>query len=446
MMQRENNERKWEVMRTYFLLDLDCFFASVEMARQPALRGLPVCIGGPRDARGIVACPNYEARRYGVRTAMPLRTAARLLPPSAVFLPGNHALYGEYSRNVMGILRDFTPDVEQVSVDEAYMDVTGCLHFWGHNPERMARAVKERIVQRCGLGVSIGIAANKVCAKIAAGVQKPDGLVIVPRGTEREFLAPLPVEVIPGVGVKTLPKLHACALRTVGDAMDRAARTGAAASHSPLDSLCAHIAACAIPSDEPLMVEEQVEKSISRDRTFSEDTDDAEKILATLYSLAERCCKTLRQDGLRASTVTVRIRFSDFTTPQRQSTLAAPTSNEEDIFAAAQRLLTLLLPPTALIRLVGIKVSGLKSLPAGEAGKQVGAAEGEQLSLDLPAGPGGSTRSVLLNGKTPQERTAGLPAERLDALHRRLDGLQSRFGDASIRWGILCAGGEREEE
>jgi DNA polymerase-4 len=139
-----------ENVRTIVLLDIDCFFASVEMALHPELRGKPLCIGGHRGDRGIVACPNYEARAYGVKTAMPLRTASKLLPPDAAFLPGSHRRYGEYSERVMKLLYDFTPDIEQVSIDEAYMDVTGCLHFW----------MKERIWKECGLGVSIGIASN----------------------------------------------------------------------------------------------------------------------------------------------------------------------------------------------------------------------------------------------------------------------------------------------
>ena len=152
-------------MRTIMLLDLDCFFASVEMALHPELRGVPLCVGGLRGERGIVACPNYEARRYGVRTAMPLRTAERLLPPEAQFVRGHHKLYGEYSERVMKILEDFTPDVEQVSVDEAYMDVTGCLHLWGGDPVRMAAAMKERIRNECGLTVSIGVAHARGCAR-----------------------------------------------------------------------------------------------------------------------------------------------------------------------------------------------------------------------------------------------------------------------------------------
>jgi DNA polymerase-4 len=396
-------------MRTFFLLDIDCFFASVEMALNPSLRGLPLCVGGLRGDRGIVTCPNYEARKYGVRTAMPIRTAARMLPPEAVFLRGHYKLYGEYSDRVMTVLTGFTPDIEQVSVDEAYMDVTGCLHFWGYDPRRMAAAIQERVRQECGLSVSIGGAGNRICAKIAAGVRKPGGLVIVPRGAEQAFLAPLPVEAVPGIGAKTAPALHACSIRTVKEAMAHAERHGKGGGER-VNALCRQIAACAAPSDEPIRAHEHVEKSISRDRTFGEDTGDAEQVRATLYYLTERCCKTLRQDGLMASTVAVRVRFTDFMTEQKQTSLAAPSSNEEDLFAVALRLLALLLPPGVRIRLVGVKVSHLS--PAAE----------EQLTLDV------------------------VPAEKISTLHRRLDALQTRYGYTSIRWGITCGVAERREE
>ncbi|HUI64652.1 MAG TPA: DNA polymerase IV [Bacteroidota bacterium] len=404
-------------MRTFFLLDIDCFFASVEMALHPELRGRPLCIGGARGDRGIVSCPNYEARKYGVRTAMPLRTAARLLGPDAVFMPGNYHQYDQYAEKVMAILRDFTPDVEQVSVDEAYMDVTGCLHFWGHDPQRMAQAMKDQIQRECALSVSIGIAANKVCAKIAAGLNKPDGLLMVPPGEEKAFLVPLPVELIPGIGVKTFPKLHACGIRTAGEAMAYAERmsstpealpTTRGSGQSPVLSLCRYIASCAVRCEKAAVFHPHVEKSISRDRTFSRDTSDPEHIRATLYCLTERCCKTLRQDALTASTVSVRVRFTNFTTVQKQAVLRAASSNEEDIFGTAVRLLAQLLAPGILIRLVGVKVSNLRGTA--------------QLSLGV------------------------IPEEKFNALHRRLDGLQSRYGYATIRWGITCGIAGRREE
>jgi DNA polymerase-4 len=380
-------------MRTIVLLDIDCFFASVEMALHPELRGKPVCVGGRRGDRGIVACPNYEARRYGVRTAMPLRTAERLLPADAVFLPGNHRLYGEYSDRVMDILEEFTPDVEQVSVDEAYMDVTGCLHFWA-DAVQMASAMKERVRRECGLTVSVGIASNKLCAKIAAGLKKPDGLVVVLCGTEREFLSPLPVETVPGIGKKTQPKLNARGIFTVGDLLASPWGSSTSIGRSIADVIEGRHAS--------VMHYDRVERSISRDTTFAADTADPAAITATLYYLTERCCKTLRRRCQRASTITVKVRFADFSTVQKQVTIHAPTAHEEDVFGIARQLLTTLRPPRHFVRLVGVKVSHL--VPAE--------GEGSQLDLDV------------------------VPSQKLGVLHSRLDALQEKHGYGCIHWGI----------
>ncbi len=387
-----------DCMRTVFLLDIDCFFASVEMALHPELRGKPLCVGGHRGERGIVACPNYEARAYGVRSAMPLRVAEKLLPPEAVFMPGHHKLYGKYSERVMNILYDFTPDIEQVSVDEAYMDVTGCLHFWKHDPLRMAAAMQERIWNDCGLSISIGIASNKVCAKIAAGLKKPGGLVVVPHGQEKEFLAPLPVEVVPGIGTKTAPKLHALGIFTVADIICPHSEM-----HTPPSSmrwLSHYLITVASGCDEQVMRYDKVEKSVSHDTTFWHDTDDREFMESTLYYLTERCCKTLREREQAAATVTTKVRFADFTTLQKQTTLSLPTANEEDIFGAARRMLRVLLPHRRMIRLVGVRVSQLMD------------ADAMQMQLDLAR------------------------SEKRHHLHVRLDALQERFGYTAIRWGI----------
>jgi len=386
-------------MRTIFLLDIDCFFASVEMALHPELRGKPLCIGGHRGERGIVACPNYEARAYGVKTAMPLRTAEKLLPPDTVFMPGSHRVYGEYSERVMDSLYDFTPDIEQVSIDEAYMDVTGCLHFWGYDPVRMAKAMKDRLWSECGLSVSIGIASNKVCAKIAAGLKKPDGLVVVPQGGEKEFLAPLPIEMVPGVGVKTAPKLHAMGIVTVGDVSRLHPPSPISHLTSSLRWLSRYLATVANGSDLRVMQYDRVEKSISRDTTFARDTHDAALIASTLYYLTERCCKTLRKRRQVASTVTTKVRFADFTTVQKQATLSMPSSHEEEIVPAARRMLGQLLPPGRLIRLVGVKVSHLS-----------------------PA----DTVQLRLDGKM----------ENVEQLHNRIDVLQKKYGYQAVQWGI----------
>lgn len=397
--------RRWgKTMRTIFLLDIDCFFASVEMALHPELRGKPLCIGGRRGERGIVACPNYEARAYGVKTAMSLRTAEKMLPPDAVFIPGSHRLYGEYAERVMNILYDFTPDIEQVSVDEAYMDVTGCLHFWNYEPIRMAQAMQDRIWNDCGLSVSIGIASNKVCAKVAAGLRKPKGIVHVPHGWEKDFLSPLPVEMIPGIGVKTTPKLHAQGIFTVADILNPTSVLRGSKSW-----LAHYLVALANGSDDQVMRYDRVERSISRDTTFWHDTKDSEFIESTLYYLTERCCKTLRERSQVAATVTTKVRFSDFTTLQKQSTLTLPTSNEEGIFGAARKMLRMLLPLCRMIRLVGVKVSHLS--------------DDQEMQLQL--------------GITKEERRTGL--------HERLDALQEKFGYTSIQWGIAYTLHERFE-
>ncbi len=381
-------------MRTIFLLDIDCFFASVEMAVHPEWRGKPLCVGGRRGERGIVACPNYEARAYGVKTAMPLRTAGKLLPPDALFVPGHHKKYIEYSERVMQLLYDFTPDIEQVSVDEAYMDVTGCLHFWGYDPVRMATAMQDRIWTDCGLSVSIGIASNKMCAKIAAGCRKPKGIVHIRHGEERKFLAPLPVETIPGIGNKTAPKLHAMGVHTVADIIQH---DSGIASLTPW--LRQYLQNVADGLDEKVMQYDRVEKSISRDTTFWHDTNDRQFIEATLYYLTERCCKTLRERNQLAGTVTTKVRFADFTTVQKQHTPGTPSALEEECFGTAARLLTVLLPPQRMIRLVGVRMSGLSDGNSG------------QFPLDTGT------------------------FERRTALHTRLDALQEKFGYSSIRWG-----------
>jgi len=333
---------------------------------------------------------------------MPLRTAERLLPPDAVFLRGNHRLYGEYSDRVMGILEEFTPDIEQVSIDEAYMDVTGCLHFW-RDAGQMALAMKERIWSACGFSVSIGIASNKLCAKIAAGLRKPDGLVTVPAGEERDFLMPLPVGAVPGIGKKTEPKLNVRGIRTVSDLL--------ASLGERETSIGQYLTAVIEGRHEIIVHVDRVEQSISRDTTFAEDTADPGSITATLYALIERCCKTLRKRQQQASTVTVKVRSADFVTVQKQASVHLPMAHEEEFFRVALPLLSSLLPADQKIRLVGIKASHLSPLEG----------EGSQMALGV----------------------AG--SEKLGMLHRRLDALQEKHGEECIHWGITHALGRSKQ-
>ena len=386
----------------YIHFDLDCFFAAVEMLHHPELRGVPVCVGGLRGQRGIVACPNYEARAYGVRTAMPIRTAERMLPSTAVFVRGRHTLYGEYSQRVMAVFGGFTPDVWPKSIDEALLEVSGCLHLWGHDPGRMARAIKDRVKADTGLTVSAGVAPNPLCAKIAAGLRKPDGLVVVPRGGVREFLTMLSIDDVPGIGKKTAPGLKLRNIKTVGDLMARPPAQGTWMAHL-LESLLDEHGMYAGGDHEP------ADHSISRDRTFWEDTDDRARIDAMLFGLVEKCCRTLRSESLAASTVTMKVRFSNFTTLQKQMTLPSASTNEEDILAAARTLLSVLLPEGRFIRLVGVKVSNLSPM------------EGQQLMLDA--------------GRS----------EKLHALHTKIDKLRERYGDESIKWVTVVESGNEQE-
>ncbi len=340
--------------RVIFLVDLDAFFASVEEAVNPALKDKPVCIGGNASERGVVSCPNYMARKYGVKTAMPLRTAARLLQGTdAIFLRGNFKLYGEYSEKVFTLVNDFTPDIQQVSLDEAYLDVTECLHFWNNDPVAMARAMKDRIKKELGLTLSVGIASNKVCAKIACDLEKPDGLTVVADGGEAEFLTPLPVERLPGVGKQTLKKMQSLGIRTIGTL-----------ARLPVDQIVEMFGAMgqqlhdyANGIDDRILHGPQEEKSISRATTFSTDTDDREFIESVLFYLTEKCCKTLRNKSFAAATVAVTVRFQDFSQQQSQQSRNEPSNIEEELFIDVQNIFQRLWRNDKKVRLVSVNLS-----------------------------------------------------------------------------------------
>jgi DNA polymerase-4 len=285
---------------------------------------------------------------------MPLKTAAALLKDTdAIFLRGNMKLYGEYSKKVFDILYDFTPDIQPMSLDEAYCDVSECLHLWNRDPEAMARTMKERVKKELSITLSVGIASNKVCAKIACDMGKPDGLLLVPAGGEAEFLAPLPVEKLPGVGKKTNEKLLRSGVRTIGDLAQMPEERlmklfGAVGTQL-------HRNACGI--DRRVVHEPDDEKSISRATTFEADTRDREFIESVLFYLVERCCRTLRRRNVGAQTVSVFIRFSDFTHRNQQFTRQVATNIEEEVFADVQKLLPKVLHTEKLVRLVGIGLS-----------------------------------------------------------------------------------------
>jgi DNA polymerase-4 len=314
-------------------VDLDAFFAAVEQRDRPELRGKPVIVGGggARD-RGVVSAASYEARVFGVHSAMPLRTASALCP-QAVFLPVDGRKYAAESRLVMEILRRFTPKVEPISIDEAFLDVAGSEQLFGQPPE-IARRIKAAIRDERGLTASVGVAATRLVAKIASELRKPDGLVVVPAGEEAAFLAPLPIERLWGVGAKSRAALADYGVRTIGDL-----------AGVPVDLLARrfgkfgpvlHARARGI-DPTPIGLEADA-KTMSHEHTFDIDTADREEIERTLLSLAEGVAGRLREAGVRAGGVSLKFRDSDFVTITRQRTLREPTDLAEDIYRAVVEL------------------------------------------------------------------------------------------------------------
>jgi len=345
--------------------DLDAFFASVEQLDNPELRGQPVVVGGPPQSRGVVAAASYEARAFGIHSAMPMVTALRLCP-EAVRVSPRFQRYAEISRRVMEIFRRFTPLVEPMSLDEAFLDVTAAVE---HDPDRqsiegIARAIKERVRAEVGLTVSVGAASSRSVAKIASDMDKPDGLVLVPSGTERRFLAPLPVRNLWGVGPKTAERLAEESVTTIGELAERSeewARGLFGGRGADLLRLARGI------DDSPVVVEHET-KSVSSETTFARDIGDPEALEASLRELARGTTERLQRHGLKGRTVRVKLRLADFTTFTRQTTLAHPTDAFDDIYREAARLLAREVAPKGRrFRLLGVGVSGFRPAPEGQA-------------------------------------------------------------------------------
>jgi DNA polymerase-4 len=338
-------------VRTILHVDLDAFFAAVEQRDRPELRGRPVVVGGGGpNQRGVVSAASYEARRFGIRSAMPLRTAGALCP-DAVFLPVDGRKYQAVSRQVMAILRRFTPLVEPISIDEAFLDVTGSQALFGDG-ETVGRAIKDGIRSEVELTASVGVATTKLVAKIASDLRKPDGLVVVAPGNEAAFLAPLELRRLWGVGASTAAALGEYGVRTIGDLaglpidllVRRFGKHGAALHDRALGI-------DADPVDNP-----DAAKSVGHEHTFDVDTSNREEIERTLLAMADGVAGRLRAAGLRARTVTVKVRDSSFRTITRQRTLPEPTDLAEPIWQAA---LDLARPEVRglRIRLLGVTAS-----------------------------------------------------------------------------------------
>ncbi len=348
------------MLRKILHLDLDAFFCAVEEQRDPALRGKPFAVGGRPEGRGVVASCSYPARAFGVHSAMPMAQAVRLCPDLRIVSPHRED-YVRASREVMARVRELTPVVEQISIDEAFLDVSDL----PEPLEVIAQGLQTRIREELGLPCSLGGATNKLVAKIANDVGKsragkgdyPNAITIVPPGEEAAFLAPLPVRALWGVGPKTEEKLHALGIFTIGQlaAYSEKALVRAFGKHG-WD--LAHRARG--EDNRPVASERGRAKSISKETTFARDVSDARKLHHTLERLAAGVARSLRGKHLLARTVKLKLRLSDFTTLTRQATLPAPTDDETAILSTATQLFDRLWRPGQPVRLIGVGVSNLQ--------------------------------------------------------------------------------------
>lgn len=384
--------------RTILHLDLDAFYASVEQLDDPSLRGRPVIVGGP-SRRGVVCAASYEARRSGVRSAMPT-ARARKLCPDGVFLSPRFERYGELSHRVFEIYRRYTPLVEPLSLDEAFLDVTASRSLHGPGGE-IARAIKRAVREECGLAVSAGIAEVKLAAKIATDLGKPDGLVEVPQGGVAAFLAPLPVGRLWGVGQVTEEALRRIGVATIGDL----ARTPDVALAAAVGATHAHDLRELARGDDPReVVPDHEAKSIGAEDTFGEDVRGGPALERELLAQAGRVGRRLRAAGVAGRVVTLKVKYADFTLVTRRVTLERPTDDDRAILAAARGLLARV-DVDRPVRLTGLSVSGF-------------AGERERGQLDLFAAAG----------------TPSAPPDdgRRRALNAALDALAGRFGDGAV--------------
>ncbi len=381
--------------RCIFHVDMDAFYTSVEQRDHPEYLGKPVVVGAdPKrgKGRGVVAAASYEARAYGVHSAMPISRAYRLCP-HAVFVKGNMTKYVEISRQIMEIFGSFTDLVEPISIDEAFLDVTASTGLFGE-PLSLARRIKDDIRQSADLVASLGVAPNKFLAKVASDLEKPDGLVVVKAGEEQAFLRDLPVERLWGVGPARAEELHNLGIRKVSD-ITRLTR------HELIEQFGVsgeQLYRLARGIDERPVVPGHEPKSIGQETTFSEDTGEVEHIRCTLLQLAEAVARRLRKKELEAHSVTLKFRDEHFVTETRARTLSGGTDDAGEIFQTARALLGRIKAKDRKVRLLGIT-----------AGKLVSAAAGER-QLDLFAGE-----------------------DKLRRLNRTLDVLTERFGDSGPR-------------
>jgi DNA polymerase-4 len=348
---------------TILHVDMDAFFASVELRHRPDLVGQPVIVGGA-GSRGVVLSATYEAREYGVRAAMPM-SRARRLAPHAVILPPRHDEYARVSAGVMEIFRSITPLVEPLSFDEAFLDVAGAQRRLGR-PTAIAELIRAKVADEQGITCSVGVAPTKFVAKLASTRCKPDGLLVVPKDKIVSFLHPLPVSALWGVGEKTEEALTRLGLRTVGDLANTPVST---LQRALGQAVGAHLAALAWGRDERKVIAHEPEKSIGAEETFARDVDDPEVVRRELLRLSQRTAARLRSAEMVGRTIAIKIRFADFTTITRSRTLADATDVAKDIYATACTIYDALGLERARVRLVGVRVEGL--VPAAEQPQQL---------------------------------------------------------------------------
>ena len=359
-------------------LDMDAFYASVEVRERPELAGLPVVVGGTPEGRGVVAAASYPARRYGIRSAMPMATALKRCP-ELVILRTRMSLYAAESRRIHEILERYTPLIEPLSLDEAFLDLRGSVRLFGPVPE-IARRIKREISEELGLTASVGIAPVKFVAKIASDLGKPDGFLVVEPGELQAFLHPLPVGRLWGVGKVGEQAMRRLGLETIGDVArhDEDFMTRHFGRHGQ------HLLRLARGIDPREVVPDRETKSVSNETTFAADIADREELRAILMQLVEQVGWRLRHKELAGRTVQIKARYADFSTVTRAQTLAAPTSNTADIWRAASALLDRLPRPGAALRLIGVGVSGFEDEGA-EQGDLFAAAVEEKTKVDRVA-------------------------------------------------------------
>ena len=343
-------------MRTYFHLDMDAFFVSVEELFDPSLKGQPVVVGGRPNERGVVSAASYAARRFGIHSAMPLRTAYKLCP-QAIFVEGHPERYRDYSHKVHDVLQSFSPLVEMTSIDEAYLDMTGTERLYGP-PLRAAHLLHQRMKAETGLNCSIGIAASRLVAKISSDQAKPNGVLWVIPGEEAAFLAPLDVRKVPGVGKVTEKQLNALGIRKVGDL----ARLDEAFLEQRFGKWGLALAGKSRGLDAGGWFDSEIgadegPKSISHEHTFSEDTTDLAQIEATLARLCEMVGRRLREHRLHARTIQLKLRYSDFSTFTRAHSIARATDLDTELFEEIRGLFCRHWKTGAAVRLLGVHVS-----------------------------------------------------------------------------------------